>query len=91
VEKMRIWCQGLRRHEVTKWRSGERIGSHPSEKDRWQRSRDLANSGVRRSESPSIGYSKSRSGEVARGLGAIHLRGIGGRDQEISRTREFAG
>jgi hypothetical protein len=32
-----------------------------------------------------------RGGEVARRLGAVHLRRTGGRDRKISRTRKFAG
>jgi hypothetical protein len=36
------------RREDTKRRSGERTRNRPSEEDRWQRSRDLANSEVRR-------------------------------------------
>jgi hypothetical protein len=32
-----------------------------------------------------------RGGEVARRLGAIHLRRTGGRDREISRTQKFTG
>jgi hypothetical protein len=38
-----------------KRRSGERTRSHPSEEDRWQRSRDLANSGVRRVSAQVLG------------------------------------
>jgi hypothetical protein len=43
VEKL-VFKVARRGREVTKWRE---IWSRPSEEDRWQRSRDLANSGVR--------------------------------------------
>jgi hypothetical protein len=43
------------RREETKWRSGERTRSHPSEEDRWQRSRGLANSGVHRVRAQVLG------------------------------------
>jgi hypothetical protein len=43
----------VRGHE--KRRSGEKTRSHPSEEDRWQRSRDLANSEVRRVRAQALG------------------------------------
>jgi hypothetical protein len=43
------------KREDTKRRRGERIRSRPSEEDRWQRSRDLANSGVRRVRAQALG------------------------------------
>jgi hypothetical protein len=43
------------KREDTKQRSGERTRSRPSEEDRWQRSRDLANSGVRRVKAQVLG------------------------------------
>jgi hypothetical protein len=55
VEGIKIWCQGSRRREGTKWRSGERTRSCPSEEDKWQRSRDLVNSGVHRVRAQALG------------------------------------
>jgi hypothetical protein len=49
------------KHEDMKRRSGERIRNHPSEKEKWQRSRDLANSGVRRVTAQALG-TPSREG-----------------------------
>jgi hypothetical protein len=43
----------VRGHE--KRRSGEKTRSRPSEEDRWQRSRDLANSEVRRVRAQTLG------------------------------------
>jgi hypothetical protein len=36
-------------------------------------------------------HEDTRSDEVTRRLGVIHLRRTGGRDREISRTRKFVG
>jgi hypothetical protein len=50
-----------RGHEAAKWREAV---SHPSEKDRWKRSRDLMNLGVRRVKVQVFGIT---SREVASG------------------------
>jgi hypothetical protein len=52
VEKLAL---KVARHEDTKRRSGEEARSHPSEKDRWRRSKDLANSGARRVRTQVLG------------------------------------
>jgi hypothetical protein len=41
--------------QLCEWRSGKKAESRPSEKDRWQRSRDLMNSGVHRVKSQVLG------------------------------------
>jgi hypothetical protein len=64
---------------VAKWREDL---SRPSGEDRWQRSRDLANSGVRRVKAQVLVFKVARreyaKREVARGSGAVHLRRTGG-------------
>jgi hypothetical protein len=49
---------GTPSHEAAKWREDM---SRPSEEDRWQRSRDLANSGVPRLRAQALG-TPSREG-----------------------------
>jgi hypothetical protein len=62
---------------VANWREDR---SHPSVEDRWQRSRDLANSGVCRTKAQALGVPshEQRSGER---IGTVHLKRTCGRDQ----------
>jgi hypothetical protein len=66
-----------------KWRED---CSRPSEEDRWQRSRDLANSGVRRVRAQVLGTRKSSEERED-----CSERRTGGRDREISRTSSRVG
>jgi hypothetical protein len=54
--------RGLRHHrtegevlQLRERRSGEKTRSHPSEEDKWQRSKDLANSEVHRVRAQTLG------------------------------------
>jgi hypothetical protein len=62
---------------VANWREDR---SRPSVEDRWQRSRDLVNSGVRRTKAQALGVPshERRSGER---IGTVHLKRMRGRDQ----------
>jgi hypothetical protein len=62
---------------VENWREDR---SRPSVEDRWQRSRDLVNSGVRRTKAQALGVPSHelRSGER---IGTVHLKRMRGRDQ----------
>jgi hypothetical protein len=62
---------------VANWRE---YRSHPSTDDRWQRSRDLANSGVHRTKAQALGVAiqERRSGER---IETIHMKRTRGRDQ----------
>jgi hypothetical protein len=75
--------------EYTKWRRSESIGTihRRGRVSEIRRSHKLESSQV---EIPSVGCSKSRCSEVARRLGTVHLRRIGGGDLRISQTRDLA-
>jgi hypothetical protein len=50
---------------------------------------DLVNSGARRLKTQVLG-APSREWQSGEKIGVVHLSRTGGRDQEISRTRELA-
>jgi hypothetical protein len=79
VEGLRNWPRKVTRREDTKRRSGEEARSHPSEKDRWRRSKDLANSGARRVRTQVLGiqsHEDARSEKVIT-VGSRSRRTIG--------------
>jgi hypothetical protein len=93
------WGLGHQRKEgevlqIHEKRSGKKTKSHPSEDDRWQRSRDLANSKVRRVRTQTLG-TLSHEGARSEKKNSCWIWVVGGPlDQEphrLSRIRVFGG